>query len=258
MKCTLLGTSSAVGMPAPLNTNETYNKRTRPSLLIETDNVTLLFDASPDIKQQSNNRFDSLDGVFLTHHHHDHASGLREINHTTLDSKKVVFNPEDIELDDWLNKEYAVYCSKQTLDLLKTNMNYVINNDNMEFRIIKDSEKIFIDNLKITPFKTNHTDGYLGYKIESDNKCVVYHPDYGKLDTNVEFNNVDTLVVDGGAAVGMEIHNSKQELIELINNINADNLLFTNVSEFIIQSSTDEMIRKSDWSDAIVEDGYTF
>lgn len=104
MDCVLLGTSTSIGMPAPLcecNYCKTI-ERTRPSLLVSDDKNTILFDASPDISKQTNKiqQIDNIDSIFLTHHHHDHSAGLKEINNMKLPKDKIAGNnelPEELQ-----------------------------------------------------------------------------------------------------------------------------------------------------------------
>lgn len=262
MKCTLLGTSSAVGMPAPLCNCSYCNTitRTRPSLYIKTENKSILFDASPDIRQQTkNNDITNIDAIFLTHHHHDHASGLKEITHTTLDENRLQFDDVDINIKNWLGKNYDLYCSKYTQDELITNLNYVVSRDTINMNIIQDSKTIVIDDIKITPFISEHTLGYLGFIIEHKDKKIVYHPDYGELRTKVEFNDIDVLVIDGSSLLGYDIHGNKKQFENIISKINPNNILFTNISEHIAQKDTNQLKQLyNQWNNSIINDGHKF
>jgi len=87
MKITLLGCGTSVGVPAlgglgwgRCNPKNPKNRRQRSSVLIETNNSTILIDAGPDIRNQllcAN--VNKIDAVLLTHAHSDHTSGLAEL-----------------------------------------------------------------------------------------------------------------------------------------------------------------------------------
>ena len=87
MKITLLGCGTSVGVPAlgglgwgRCNPKNPKNRRQSSSVLIETDNSTILIDAGPDIRNQllcAN--VNKIDAVLLTHAHSDHTSGLAEL-----------------------------------------------------------------------------------------------------------------------------------------------------------------------------------
>ena len=86
LKVTVLGCGASGGVPllkygwGQCNPNNPKNRRTRSSIMIETEKTKLLVDMSPDLRQQLL-RFDSsqIDGVFVTHEHYDHTNGINEL-----------------------------------------------------------------------------------------------------------------------------------------------------------------------------------
>jgi len=86
MKVTFLGTGTSQGVPVITCTCETCmstdsrDKRLRSSVLIETDDLTLVIDTGPDFRQQMlREHVKKLDAVILTHEHKDHIAGLDDI-----------------------------------------------------------------------------------------------------------------------------------------------------------------------------------
>jgi phosphoribosyl 1,2-cyclic phosphate phosphodiesterase len=87
MKAVLLGSGTSTGVPRIGNDwglcdpAEPRNRRTRVSLLIESDaGDRLLIDTSTDLRQQLlANEIDSIDAVFWTHDHADHAHGIDDL-----------------------------------------------------------------------------------------------------------------------------------------------------------------------------------
>jgi len=86
MKVTFLGTGTSQGVPVITCTCETCmssdsrDKRLRSSVLIETDELTLVIDTGPDFRQQMlREHVQKLDAVILTHEHKDHIAGLDDI-----------------------------------------------------------------------------------------------------------------------------------------------------------------------------------
>ena len=83
MKITILGSGSAYGVPfagggwGKCDPNNPKNRRTSPSILIEDKGSRVLVDMSPDFRQQAERHdIQVLDGVFFTHAHADHITGM--------------------------------------------------------------------------------------------------------------------------------------------------------------------------------------
>lgn len=86
MQLTFLGTGTSAGVPelgctcnVCLSENP-KDKRTRSSLLIETNDRKLLIDCGPDFRHQAiREGFSSVDALLLTHAHFDHIAGIEEM-----------------------------------------------------------------------------------------------------------------------------------------------------------------------------------
>lgn len=83
MKVTVLGSGSAYGVPVvggdwgTCDPDNPKNRRLSPSILIEDQGSKLLVDMSPDYRQQAEaNNIRDVDGVFFTHPHADHVTGM--------------------------------------------------------------------------------------------------------------------------------------------------------------------------------------
>ena len=90
MRVTVLGCGASTGVPAigpnwgQCDPTDPRNRRRRVSLLVETGNVAILIDTSPDLREQLiDARVRRLDAVLMTHAHADHLHGiddLRQLN----------------------------------------------------------------------------------------------------------------------------------------------------------------------------------
>lgn len=83
MKVTVLGCGSAYGVPVvggdwgDCNPENPKNRRTAPSILIEKGETKLLVDMGPDYREQAEkHKVRDVDGVFFTHPHADHVTGM--------------------------------------------------------------------------------------------------------------------------------------------------------------------------------------
>jgi phosphoribosyl 1,2-cyclic phosphate phosphodiesterase len=86
MKITFLGTGSAYGIPTSggdwgaCNPENEKNKRLCQSILLEKNDVKILFDMGPSFREQSyKHDLKDLDAILFTHAHYDHFAGLPEL-----------------------------------------------------------------------------------------------------------------------------------------------------------------------------------
>src|ERR1700733_10548865 len=86
MKITMLGCGSSLGVPeigcdCPVcRSDNPRNKRTRVSVLVETQGKALLIDTSPDLRAQALCcNIKKIDAVLFTHGHADHVHGLDDV-----------------------------------------------------------------------------------------------------------------------------------------------------------------------------------
>ena len=86
MKLTFLGTGTSCGVPVigcqckVCQSDDPHDKRTRCSVLVETDETRLLIDCGPDFRQQILPQpFRKIDAILITHAHYDHMGGMDDI-----------------------------------------------------------------------------------------------------------------------------------------------------------------------------------
>jgi len=116
MKVTILGCGSAAGVPlignkwGDCDPNEPRNRRLRASILVEEEDVALLVDTSPDMRQQLLScNLQHLTAVLYTHAHADHCHGI-----------------DDLRSMNWLvNGPVPVYADQATLNELKGRFPYI-------------------------------------------------------------------------------------------------------------------------------------
>jgi phosphoribosyl 1,2-cyclic phosphate phosphodiesterase len=85
-KLLFLGTGASAGVPviactcAVCKSSSPYNKRLRPSALLQMEKKQILIDPGPDLREQAlRYGIDDLDGVILTHSHYDHIGGIDDL-----------------------------------------------------------------------------------------------------------------------------------------------------------------------------------
>ncbi len=135
-----------------------------------------LFDATPDISEQTqilkdkhldNNKV--IDGVFLTHAHIGHYTGLMNLGREALGASNI-----------------PVYTMPRMKNYLENNgpWRQLVALNNIELKTLKNDSVISLNKtLKVTPILVPHRDEYsetVGYKVEGEHKTALFIPDIDK------------------------------------------------------------------------------
>ena len=202
------------------------------------DNKSFLFEATPDISKQLkflNNNYSSstiVDGVFITHAHIGHYTGLMYFGREALGAHKV-----------------PVYVMPKMKQFLESNSpwNQLIDLDNVQLREIFKNKKITISkNLIIVPFTVPHRDEFsetVGYKIIGPNKSALFIPDINKWslwdkDIVAEVKDVDYAFLDATFFKDGEVNRPMDEIphpfiVETINLFKNESIQVKNKIHFI-------------------------
>ena len=176
---------------------ENYEKRryvTSVMLINNENNESYLFDASPDINEQLNFMGDrikkDLKGIFLTHAHIGHYTGLMYFGREALNSKSI-----------------NVYAMPRMKKFLENNgpWSQLVSLKNISIKEINNNSKFSIDpNVIIQPIEVPHRAEFsetVGYKIYGPNKTALFIPDIDKWylwETSIvdEIMKVDYALID--------------------------------------------------------------
>ena len=153
--------------------NEQKRYVTSIMLINNKNNESYLFDASPDINEQLNFMGDrikkDLKGIFLTHAHIGHYTGLMYFGREALNSKLI-----------------NVYAMPRMKKFLENNgpWSQLVSLKNISIKEINNNSKFSIDtNIIIQPIEVPHRAEFsetVGYKIYGPNKTVLFIPDIDK------------------------------------------------------------------------------
>lgn len=156
-----------------------------------------LFEATPDLPfqlhhlQQVSNRSLLPNGIFITHAHIGHYTGLMHLGKEAMNSKGV-----------------KVYTMNGMKKFLTQNgpWDQLVSNKNIELVSIEASKEIMLNkSLSVTPFLVPHRDEYsetVGFKIKGKEKTALFIPDidkWNKWEQSIikEIRNVDYAFIDG-------------------------------------------------------------
>ena len=130
-----------------------------------------IIDATPDFALQLTAIDNQLSGVFLTHAHIGHYTGLIHLGREVMGAKEV-----------------PVYAMPRMKQFLESNgpWNQLVNLGNISIQEINDNGVVQLnERLSIVPFLVPHRDEYsetVGYKVQGPNKSLIFIPDIDKWD----------------------------------------------------------------------------
>ena len=180
-------------------------------LVDKTNNKRYLFDATPDIHNQINllEKFTDanlIDGIFLTHAHIGHYTGLMYLGREGLGGKNIM-----------------VYALKRMVRFLTKNgpWDQLVKLNNISIQTISNKEFVKLsENIFVIPIKVPHRDEYsetVGYKIIGKSKKILFIPDIDKWDEweksiIEEVKLVDYAFIDGTFYNGSELNRDMSEI----------------------------------------------
>lgn len=178
--------------------------------LIDSKNQkTYLFDATPDISSQMKtltqleeiNTTEFTDGIFLTHAHIGHYTGLMYLGKEATDAQNI-----------------PVYVMPRMEDFLTSNgpWDQLVKRKNITLQKMSPNKSVPIsDSISVTPIIVPHRDEYtetVGYRIKGPKKSALFIPDIDKWerwdqDIINEIEQVDYAFLDATFFSGKEINN---------------------------------------------------
>lgn len=139
-------------------------------------NERWIFDATPDfteqlyfLKTQTNDFSGNLNGIFLTHAHIGHYTGLMNLGHEAMGTKNT-----------------PVYAMPKMAEFLTNNgpWSQLVNYKNIELKPLQNQQVIQLNNrISVEPFVVPHRDEFsetVGYKIVANRKSLIFIPDIDK------------------------------------------------------------------------------
>lgn len=226
MKVTFLGTGTSSGVPVltccceVCQSLDFRDKRTRVSVHVEVDNLSLIIDTGPDFRAQAlKASIQNIDAVLFTHEHKDHTAGL-----------------DDIRPYNYLygHKSVPVYGRKQVLHQLKQEFHYAFTEEKypgvpvIGLEVIENSPFKIIDTL-IQPIEVMHHHlPVFGFRI----KDFTYITDANFISEEEKKKIVGSKVlVLNALQIGKHIsHFNLEEAVELAKELNIETTYFTHIS----------------------------
>ena len=225
MKITFLGTGTSQGVPViacDCNTclsSDQHDKRLRTSLLLETNDSTLVIDAGPDFRQQMlREHVTRLDAILLTHEHKDHIAGLDDVR---------AFNYKSQDAID-------IYCEERVQKVIKKDYSYVFSEYQYpgipKMRLNSISEHAFtIKKIQIVPVRVFHYRlPVYGFRI--GNFAYITDANYVPEESKEKLYGIKYLVINALRKEKHISHFSLREAVDFIREISPKKAFITHIS----------------------------
>lgn len=223
-----LGTGSSWGVPvvgchcSVCESTFFCNKRLRPAGLFTIKGLKILLDVGPDYRSQAiQHHIHSLDGVIITHAHHDHTAGI-----------------DDLRVYYARNKPLPLLLSKETYEDLKVRFAYIFQPkepsktlvSRFEVRLLEKNEgSVLFEGIQFH-YLTFHQGnmGVNGFRYQN----FAYLSDIKEYSSNIfdHLKGVETLVISALRFTPSTLHFTVDEAVEFVNKVGAKKAWFTHIS----------------------------
>lgn len=225
MKCVILGCGGSNGVPQigcdcyVCTSTNPLNKRTRVSILVETQTTRVLVDLSPDLRMQAlSNNISYVDAVLITHDHSDHVAGI-----------------DDIKLLSSAQRPITAYMDQTTYNSLNQRYEYIFKQFNPLYpprlvpNIIKQYDCFKIGDIRVFSFlqKHDYIDS-LGFRFND----LVYSTDVNEIpeESYSYLKGVKHWVLDLQRYHWVPSHAFIEKVLNWVARVNPENVYLTHMS----------------------------
>jgi phosphoribosyl 1,2-cyclic phosphate phosphodiesterase len=225
LKITFLGTGTSQGVPVitcgckVCTSVDHRDKRLRTSVLIETDDKTIVIDSGPDFRYQMlRANVKDLDAIIFTHEHKDHIAGLDDIRPFNYLLRKNIDIYATLRVQEALKREfYYIFSDVKYFGVPQINMHTI------------STEKFKVGKTEFTPLEIMHYKlPILGYRI--CDFTYITDAKYISEATIEKIKGTKVLVVNALQIEDHIAHFSYKEAMDFAEMIGAEMTYFTHIS----------------------------
>ncbi len=228
LRITFLGTGTSTGVPMlccqcqVCTSNDPRDRRLRSSLLIRSDNTTIVIDCGPDFRQQMlTHHVDFINAIIFTHEHKDHTAGLDEIRPYNFIHRYPM----------------PLYASQRVLEELRKQYAYIFESTypglpQVTLHAIEPGCPFQIGDIELLPIQAHHYKmPVLGFRIDN----FAYMTDVKTIsdDQWALLEGVDTLVISALRRESHIAHLTLEEALEWIERLAPRNAYLTHISHLL-------------------------
>jgi phosphoribosyl 1,2-cyclic phosphate phosphodiesterase len=225
VKITFLGTGTSQGVPViacgcdTCLSSDPRDKRLRTSLLLESGNTTMLFDAGPDFRQQMlRENIKKLDAIILTHEHKDHIAGMDDVRAFNYKSQDAVDIYAEERVQKAVKREFSyVFAEYQYPGIPRMRLNTI---GDFPFNV---------KGVEIIPARVRHMHLEI-YGFRIGNFAYITDANYIPEETKEKLSGVKYLVINALRKEKHISHFSLREAIDFIREISPKKAFLTHIS----------------------------
>jgi len=224
VKITFLGTGTSQGVPViacdchTCTSDDPRDNRLRTSLMMQTEDFTIVFDAGPDFRQQMlREHVTKLDAIILTHEHKDHIAGMDDVRAFNFKSQDAIDIYAEDEVQEAVKREYSYVFKNKYAGIPKMRLNPV---PPVGFEI---------RGMKIIPIRVKHKDlDIYGFRIGVF--AYVTDADYIPESSMEKLIGVKYLVINALRKQKHSSHFNLSEAVDHIHKISPKRAFITHIS----------------------------
>ena len=238
MKATLtvLGSGTSMGVPTigcdcrVCTSADPHDRRTRPSVMVQWDDHTVLIDTTPDFREQAiRERIRKIDAILYTHGHADHILGLDDVRPLSF--------PRTTG-----GGKIPLFASEPTAQVLRSVFRYIFEADykygslaQVEIRPVNGPLELF--GATFTPLLVYHGDAPIeGYRFGS----AAYLTDFSSVpeESLAQLQDLDILFLDALRRHPHPTHSTVENSLSLVDRLRPKSAYFTHIAHDLPHDET--------------------